>query len=94
VSGRLPRQGRAVERQSRQFNGPQVARVHNVDAAGVHFTLRSRPDELLGPALWQRPQGAAGPLPDPPRGTLCLVVFVGTGIAEPWVIAFSGWPTA
>lgn len=29
---------------------------------------------------------------DPPPGTRCLLLFAGTGIADPWVVAFDGWP--
>jgi hypothetical protein len=29
----------------------------------------------------------------PPVGTSCLVLFIGAGADEPYVVAFYGWPT-
>ena len=29
---------------------------------------------------------------DPPRGTRCLISFVGSGADRPWLVTFGGWP--
>lgn len=30
---------------------------------------------------------------DPPVGTRCLVLLVGNGVADPWVVTFASWPS-
>lgn len=86
----------------RQYDGPQEAIVRSVTAKGVMFSVLDRTgaasSEVLGPAGWQRPvlphaAGDPGVLGTPPARTRCLIVFVGTGVDRPWVLAFSGWPS-
>lgn len=65
------------------------------------------PGVLVGPCRWQRPDTAtsgasvgdhgshthapADPAV-PPTGTTCLLVFTDAGMADPWIVAFDGWP--
>jgi hypothetical protein len=67
------------------------------------------PHVALGPAPYPRPArhsvtltasaGSISPgththdVGPPPVGTTCLVMFVGAGADQPYVVAFYGWPT-
>lgn len=81
--------GRAERRRQRresQASGPQPATVRRVDGRGLFVELdRLGSGRVIGPARY-------GPAGSPPTGTRCLVLFADAGVAEPWVVAFDGWP--
>jgi hypothetical protein len=61
------------------YDGPQVGTVVTVAGGAVTFTLDD-PSIAYGPV----PYSAGSPV----RGSQCLVVFVGNGTDQPWVLAF------
>lgn len=82
---------------------PVEGKVKAVTAAGVTFTVADYDGgkHVFGPAPWHRGAAAAtdadGPggeaahvhtAAPPPVGARCLVVFVGTGVERPWVVAW------
>lgn len=90
-----------------QFTRPQRATVRRTGADGVFVTLDRLDDtRFFGPCRWARPaapdlQTAGDPGHDhspavpeayPPTGTRCLVLFSDLGAADPWIVAFDGWP--
>lgn len=91
------------------FDGPQDAIIQTATATTCTFTIPVfDAHAAFGPAPYPRPalhqttltSGASlTPNPHahdpglPPRGTKCLVVFVGPGVDKPRVIALYGWPT-
>lgn len=74
----------------------------------AYFVVPSYSSDLvLGPAPYQRPAvdptslstlDGISPNPHihapsvPPAGTECLVIFVGTDLKDPWIVAFENWP--
>jgi hypothetical protein len=85
-------------RSSRQFDGPQEGTVLRVVGARCYVALGAFPgvehacrfSRPAGPHL--HPNGNANTIGDPPKGTPCLVLFAGSGVGSPWVVAFDGWP--
>lgn len=90
------------------FEGAQVGKVVSATASTVTFTIPAFDKQAkFGPAPYPRPaqhqvnlSGASlSPNPHshdpglPPRGTTCLVVFIGPGVDQPYVLAFYGWPS-
>jgi hypothetical protein len=67
-----------------QFPGVQEARVHRVDATGLHVTVDALPGPVFGPV-----RGWANETP--PAGTACLVAFAGYAADRPWLLAYDGW---
>jgi hypothetical protein len=94
--------------QTRVFEGPQLATVVASTPTTVTFTIPDYDKQAkFGPAPYPRPAlhqisltGGVTPNPHqhdpglPPRGTTCLVVFVGPGVDRPYVVAFYGWPSS
>lgn len=84
-----------------QFAGPEPAKVLRVEGAKLVVALESMPAVEVA-CSWSKPAAHAHTDPDgqtgfsgganPPAGTRCLVLFAGLGAADPWVVAFSGWP--
>lgn len=74
----------------RQFAGPQRGQVTRVTGTGELFVILDAlgRDVEFGPCRYDRPPDA---LPEPE--TACLVLFSDAGAADPWVVAFDGWPT-
>lgn len=93
----------------RTFDGPQLATVVSATATDCYVVIGDySPDVSFGPAPYPRPAlhavtftpgGTVTPNPHdhdpgvPPAGTECLVVFVGTGVDRPRIVAFYGWPS-
>lgn len=87
---------------ARQFDRPQPARVLRVAGSRLFVEL----DGVRGlevEARWSRPlaphshtvttsTSSTYTPPDPPAGTRCLLLFAGQGVADAWVVAWSGWP--
>jgi hypothetical protein len=84
-------------------SGPVEGKVKAVTAAGVTFTVADYDGgtHVFGPAPWHRGAAAATDADGvggeaahvhaaapPAVGARCLVVFVGTGIERPWVVAW------
>jgi hypothetical protein len=95
--------GTAVQLPSRQFAGPQPAKVLRVTAGKLYVELESAQKLEIGPCAWGHPAahnhtdpgggntGTTTPA-DPAAGTRCLILFAGPGVTDPWVVAWSGWP--
>lgn len=86
-------------RPASQALGPQEGRITRVTAQGAFFTMQDYDGgkHEFGPAPWSKVvTTSAGAEPHlhtavaPGAGVRCLVVFVGAGVARPWVI---GWWT-
>lgn len=70
-------------------------RIQSATASGATFTVPSwdKGRHVFGPAPW--PMSRVEPTEGhdhiettPPKGARCLVVFVGTGVSNPWIL---GW---
>lgn len=69
------------------FDGVQLGAISRVTDAGAYFTIPSFDTAMeYGPAPYPGTD-------EPPAGTSCAVVFVGTGVTQPLVLTFYGWPT-
>jgi hypothetical protein len=76
-----------VREASRTFDGIQIGSISRVTDAGAYFTVPSFDTAMeYGPAPYP---GTT----EPPAGTSCAVVFVGTGVSQPLILTFYGWPT-
>lgn len=86
---------------------PQMAGIHDAmvtraTATTLHFTISAySPTWEFGPAPYQSDHPTAvasthshqdSPTPLPPKGTPCVVAFVGAGIDRPRVLVLYGWP--
>lgn len=77
----------SVRTVDRQFTGPQPATVLRSTGGRLFVEL----DAIRGLEIevkWSRPSSTV----TPPKGTRCLVLFAGGGVADAWVVAFSSWP--
>ena len=87
------------------FDGPQVGKVVSATATTAMVTFASFNVGInFGPAPYPRPAlhqiTLAGTTPAahqhdpglPPAGTACLVLFVGPGVDQPYIVAFYSWP--
>lgn len=93
----------SVRTERRQYDGPQPASVLRVTGGKLFVELDAAHGLEIGPCAWSRPlaahshsitggqTGTYDP-PAPPAGTRCLVLFAGRGIADPWVVAWDGYP--
>lgn len=77
-------------------------KIRSITAEGILFTVPAWDNEMhvFGPAPWTRyryrvEDTATGDhglhtheITDPPVGARCVVVFIGTGVSNPWVL---GW---
>lgn len=81
--------GAAVRLPTRQFDGPQPATVRRVTGGQLFVALTGAPTLEIGPVRWAKPTAA---IADPAAGTGVLVLFAGTGIADPWAVAWDRWP--
>lgn len=89
-------------RPTRQFPGPQVAKVVRVTDGTLFVELKALPgaefaarwSQPLAPHHHSDPDGETTTYtpPPPPSGTACLVLFADAGVADPWVVQFDGWP--
>jgi hypothetical protein len=74
-------EGNTSRSRTPQVDGPQEGIVLDVVGATATFKLSAAPTApFYGPALFDR-----GVNPSP--GDRCLVVFVGSGIDKPWIVA-------
>jgi hypothetical protein len=87
----------------KQYDGPQPAKVLRVVGSSLYVTLDAAPTLEVGPVRWSQPAAHTHTLsgggstdsytpPAPPVGTRLLVQFAGSGIAQPWAVAWDGWP--
>lgn len=89
-------------RTTRQFAGPQVAKVVREAGGVLYVELKALPgaefaarwSQPLAPHSHTDPDGPTGTYtpPPPPVGTACLVLFADAGVADAWVVQFDGWP--
>lgn len=74
--------------------GPCVWSRPAVTQAGVH--THTVTDSLDGGGTATRTTSQSGGHEHdsglPPDGTGCLLLFTGTDLSRPWVVAFDGWP--
>ena len=87
---------------SAMFDGPQVGTVISATATTAMVAVPTyNPTVAFGPAPYPRPAlhqitlaGVAHQHDPgfPPAGTACLVLFVGLGADQPYIVAFYGWP--
>lgn len=87
-------------RRAPQFDGPQAGRVLRVDGTRLVVSLELFPEQEFT-CTWGHPADhrhtlstgntgyAGGSFPT--AGTRCLVLFVGQGLADPWVVAVDGF---
>lgn len=83
-----------------QMSGPQAGKVLRISGTKLVVTLDAFPAQEFA-CTWGRvldhqhtdadgPTGYAGGS-FPTAGTRCLVLFVGQGLADPWVVAVDGF---
>jgi hypothetical protein len=88
-------------RRPAQIESNQAGTVLRVEGSRLVVSLEQFPAQEFA-CSWGRPAAHQHSDPDgatgfygpgnPPAGTRVLVAFAGSGISDPWVIAYANWP--